>query len=492
MRAARTRDAEPAFELAERAPVALTVQVLIDGVLPRSPSRLTVGRGGLGRVDRVRDLRVRRRRRTDRRTTLTLSPRDSDRDLLKRLVPNSGYYGWVVVGVAFLCSALTSPGQSFAIALYLDELMGDLDISRVEISSIYAIATLIAAGFLPSVGALADRISARLFLGGTIFLLGLAMIGFSRVDTTLGLAVAFVAVRLLGQGAIGLGTLTTVVRWFSRYRGRALAIASLGFALGELAFPSAIYALIESVGWRSSLAFFGAVYLLLASPLVAWALRGRHPGETVDGFAASGVVEKNQRFDDRRPDPEYSLQETLRLPAFKRRAVARLFRNPEPRPNQRNRPGRKKRSHGRRATRCGFIGTIHLIVHERAAALRDRLDGSGDSRHDDSAARGSVGFVPVRRDLPQPRGGLSKMSSLDQLAMVSRRGRRSRLRRSYQILGCRGTLTRVSFPSCKSESDKALLPLHVSTRLRSCDPLRRCTFAACVAPDGPRPQKGAL
>src|SRR5690606_32021296 len=51
-----------------------------------------------------------------------------------RFFPNPTYYGWAIVGLGFLASALTSPGQSFVISLYLEPVMAELDLSRVEIS----------------------------------------------------------------------------------------------------------------------------------------------------------------------------------------------------------------------------------------------------------------------------------------------------------------------------------------------------------------------
>jgi len=124
-----------------------------------------------------------------------------------QLFPNPGFYGWAVVGLAFLCSALSSPGQSFAIALYLDHLIEDLGVSRVELSTLYAIATLGAAACLPLIGGLSDRVSGRRFLVPTLLLLAGAMLLLSQARSVLVLGVAFFSLRVLGQGAIGLGTL---------------------------------------------------------------------------------------------------------------------------------------------------------------------------------------------------------------------------------------------------------------------------------------------
>jgi MFS family permease len=201
----------------------------------------------------------------------------------RSLFPNPGFYGWTIAGVGFLCCALSSPGQSFAISLYLEHVMADLGISRLEISTLYAVATLAAAACLPVVGGISDRLSGRAFLAPVVALLGGAILLFAAVQSVAALALAFFALRLLGQGAIGLGTLTVTVRWFRRYRGRSLAVVALGYAFGELVFPGAIYGLIGVAGWRGSLVAIGGAYLLLFAPLTARLLRERAPDEAMDG-----------------------------------------------------------------------------------------------------------------------------------------------------------------------------------------------------------------
>lgn len=231
-----------------------------------------------------------------------------------RLFPNPGYYGWMIVVLGFLSSALTSPGQSFVISLYLEPVMGDLALSRVEISSIYAIATLAAAACLPLVGRWADRIPSGRFLGWVLALIALSMAGFAMVRTAAALAIAFFFLRLLAQGAVGLGTITATVRWFRRYRGRALAVVGLGYAFGQLVYPGVIYSLIERLGWRGSLLALAGVYLLVAAPVVGHLMRERRPGDApVDG---SDVAHGSVTPEIPGVEPSYSLHRALRMPVF--------------------------------------------------------------------------------------------------------------------------------------------------------------------------------
>lgn len=67
------------------------------------------------------------------------------RRLIGAVLPHPGYAGWSMVGLGLLCAALSGPGQSYALTFYLEPLMEAVEISRLEISTLYSVATLAAA-----------------------------------------------------------------------------------------------------------------------------------------------------------------------------------------------------------------------------------------------------------------------------------------------------------------------------------------------------------
>lgn len=246
-----------------------------------------------------------------------LSPR-SRRRAADRFIPNGGYYGWTIVVAGLICSALSAPGQSYLLSLYVDSFIRDLQIPRVTVASLYGGATIAAAALIPLVGRLADRLTMRVYLAGVLLLIAAALVGLSMVRGPITLVVAFVALRLLGQGAIGLGTLTATVRWFRRYRARALAIVGLGYAVGEAIFPGVVVTLLDRVGWRGSLLVLAAAYLLLFAPLVAALARQRRPDEPIDGEGgpAAGDPPPARRAVDLVEEPSYSVREAMRTRVF--------------------------------------------------------------------------------------------------------------------------------------------------------------------------------
>lgn len=178
-----------------------------------------------------------------------------------------------LLAAGFLAAALSAPGQTFFVTLYVPEIANALALSPVTISTLYGVATLLGATLLPFLGAWADRWSASRFLGMVVAGLGLSMLTLAYATGPLALTTAWTVSRCLGQGAIGVGLLAALSRAFVLKRGRALAIGTLGHPFSEFVFPITIVGLVALVGWRDSLLVFAALYLVLFTPMIVAGLR---------------------------------------------------------------------------------------------------------------------------------------------------------------------------------------------------------------------------
>ncbi len=199
----------------------------------------------------------------------------------------------VVAGL--LAAALSSPGQSFGIAFYVEPILAELPVSRTVLSALYGLATLLAAAALPVIGSFADRWPSRRMIPGAVALLGLSLAGLSLVSGPVGLVVALIGLRLFGQGAIGLSTITGVSRLYPYHRAKALAVASLGYPVGEMIFPVLLAASIAALGWRSSLQVLAVVYVTV----VFLGLRGLirpEPPAAVPGTAGAPSGDTTTRW----------------------------------------------------------------------------------------------------------------------------------------------------------------------------------------------------
>jgi MFS family permease len=190
-----------------------------------------------------------------------------------------------VVVYASLTLALTGPGQTVGVSLFIDPLIEDLGMSRSAISTAYLVGTLAGAVALPWIGRALDRFGVRrtMVVVGAGF--GAVLVGLSFVSSIVGLTAGFVGIRMAGQGALGLTATTAVALWFSRRRGTAMGIVSGVGAVGISATPLLVEGLIAEHGWRTAWLVEGIAVWLVVLPMALFAFRDRPEslGQRPDG-----------------------------------------------------------------------------------------------------------------------------------------------------------------------------------------------------------------
>lgn len=191
--------------------------------------------------------------------------------------------------------ALSGPGQTIGISVFVDHLITDLDISRSMVSVSYLVGTLTGAVSLPWIGRAVDRFGVRRVLAAVALVFGAFLVLLAGVREVIGLTVGFVGVRAMGQGGMTLIATTAVAISVTRKRGAALGITTAAGTAGISMFPLVAELLISQFGWRSAfLAEAGLVWLVVL-PIAFWGMRGvrRVPGGDAapdgasDGAAAS-------------------------------------------------------------------------------------------------------------------------------------------------------------------------------------------------------------
>lgn len=197
------------------------------------------------------------------------------------------FYGYNIVAASFVIQGVCI-GAMFAYGVFFKELQAELGWSRTTISGASSLAFLIMGIVGIPVGRLNDRIGPRILiiLGGIAF--GLGYLLMSRLQTKWQLFLFYGGLVGVGLSAHDIVTLSTVARWFVRYRGLMTGIVKLGTGIGQLLVPLIASALIASYGWRTSCFVLGAVVLVA---LVAWAqVMRRDPQEM--GLLPDGDIDK--------------------------------------------------------------------------------------------------------------------------------------------------------------------------------------------------------
>ena len=237
---------------------------------------------------------------------------------VSRLVQKTPFfYGWVVLAVGTLGIIMTSPGQTYAVSIFIEHFIADLGLSRSLVSTLYAVGTLSGSLALPLVGRQIDRRGSRVMVVIISLLFGLACIYMGLVRGAMTLALGFVAIRMLGQGSLGLVSQNVINQWWQQRRGTMMGLSGVASSLlGLSAFPALINWLIPLFGWRMSYALLGGFVLLVMAPLglVFFRERPERYGLRPDGrFPVTSV---NPATLPTRAETNWTLGEALRTPVF--------------------------------------------------------------------------------------------------------------------------------------------------------------------------------
>ncbi len=209
-----------------------------------------------------------------------------------------------MVALAFVASLASSPGQSYWLSLFVDDLIDATGLSRAAFSAVYAAATGCSALTVLAIGRLVDRRGVGTAWAAVA--VGLA-VGCGVASLAAGAVSAFVALALLrafGQGSFPLlGTLMVAAR-FDGWRGRALAVGNLGSTLAAAGLPAVAVLLIAELGFRDAFRVTGLAVLVLVAPLALVAVRlaprvAAGPAPAEPAVAITGEAQRGAHRRDR-------------------------------------------------------------------------------------------------------------------------------------------------------------------------------------------------
>ncbi|PVA07649.1 MFS transporter [Thalassorhabdomicrobium marinisediminis] len=189
----------------------------------------------------------------------------------------TGYFSFIRDNAPFLAtgallSFLSSFGQTFFISVFGGEIRADYGLSNGDWGLIYMIGTGASAVVMVFAGGLADRLRVRQLGITVVLLLGLSCILMAVNPWAAALPVIVFLLRFFGQGMTSHVATVAMARWFIAARGRALAVAAMGFMLGEAALPLIMVWIKTRIDWH--LIWVGcALFCLAMAPVLLWLLR---------------------------------------------------------------------------------------------------------------------------------------------------------------------------------------------------------------------------
>ena len=150
----------------------------------------------------------------------------------------------------FIFTFFSSFGQSFFLGLFNSSIRNELSITHGQFGTIYASATLLSSFLLVWVGKKIDDIDISKFAFFVVVLLSFSCFFFSRISSISILFIAIFLMRFSGQGMMSHTATTTISRYFTKSRGKALSTAWFGLSLAEFILPVLTIYFLTFIDWR--------------------------------------------------------------------------------------------------------------------------------------------------------------------------------------------------------------------------------------------------
>ena len=176
-----------------------------------------------------------------------------------------------VIIFGFIFTFFSSFGQSFFLGLFNSSIRNELSITHGQFGSIYASATLLSSFFLIWLGKKIDDIDIFKFAFLVTLLLSFSCFFFSKISSVTILFLAIFLMRFSGQGMMSHTATTTISRYFSKSRGKALSTSWFGLSLAEFILPVLIIYLLTIYDLKNIWMSISAL-LIIFLPIVSYIL----------------------------------------------------------------------------------------------------------------------------------------------------------------------------------------------------------------------------
>ena len=218
--------------------------------------------------------------------------------------------------------ALSKGLSNDAIGLYIEPFQTEFGWSAAIITLVFSLNRIESGVLSPVAGYLTDRLGGRAMVLTGMATIGLGLLLTSQIHSLWQFYVTFLIVSA-GNSLGGVTIIWTVMmRWFDRYRGRALGLVNTA-TIGHWLVPM-VAVVISTSGWRTALAGSGIAVLAICLPL-ALVIRSRPEdyGLVPDGFVPAdpslhpgGPLPSHQEQHTSEAAEGLSVGQALRAPSF--------------------------------------------------------------------------------------------------------------------------------------------------------------------------------
>jgi predicted MFS family arabinose efflux permease len=201
------------------------------------------------------------------------------------------FTGWHVAAAAFVGVMVSfAPIVPYTFSLFLNPLHAAFGWQREAISGTFALAAITVAVVSPGIGILLDRFPPRRIILPSIVIFALALASLSRLGPSIQrFYLTYFVLGLVANGTAQFAYTRTILTWFNKRRGIALALLLTGSGVGSILIPPLTQWVIDHHGWRDAYLMLGGI-ALLGLPLTALLVRNKAVPQRVDESQTPGAT----------------------------------------------------------------------------------------------------------------------------------------------------------------------------------------------------------
>ena len=193
------------------------------------------------------------------------------------------------IGFGYLHSFFSSLGQTFLFALFVPHINETFHLSAATSGGYYGVITITSALLLLYSGSLIDTVNLRVYSSLVGIILGCGALLMGLAHQLWLILLGMFLLRHFGQGLMTVTSSTSIARFFTANRGKALSLRGMGVATGEALLPGLVAMGILAVGWQQTYLLLGVACFIVFLPLSRWLVNRHDPFQHPDSMTQETV-----------------------------------------------------------------------------------------------------------------------------------------------------------------------------------------------------------
>jgi len=184
------------------------------------------------------------------------------------------YYGWWVVGGAFLLLFCSMGTHFYAFPVFFDVMVREMEWTRTQVALALTVGTFVLGAVGLLVGGLIHKVGLRPVMVCGTLIAGLGFLLLTTVTEPWQFYLYYGLVLSAGMAGIEtIPTMTAVETWFDRGKSTALGIATTGMGVGGVVMAPLAGWLISRYDWQTAFVSMAGIVILVGIPISAVIMR---------------------------------------------------------------------------------------------------------------------------------------------------------------------------------------------------------------------------